>query len=1178
LDATSSEGAIAVEVRDDMTVRPEKIELLTPLSAEEKLGFGLADVPATLAYRRQGSDYAASLVVERIEPRMTARTFSFLRVDRDALNCHCEVVYTIEQSRVRQLVFSLPKETPEGISIRGLDGVHVKEYSGKPSDERRLWTVLLAEPQPSRVRLAVDFQQRLPASDPKGFELPIVEAEGVAYQSGLVAVEGCAELDVRVDTSARQVDVGELAEADYQPGRRLLGAYGFVGDPPAVKIDVLRQPGYGIPPAIVQQCELDTVLSPDGRSQTLARFKLRSKASYLQVELPADAKLWAAELDGVPLKPQRDGRSVLIDLSAGKGEALKTLQITYADDKHQPVALRGTVRIPAPKLFLHNSVGQVDNLSHIQWVASRSTVRVPTPKLFSRNFVGQVANLTERRVGNLSPSAIEIPLADFLWRLHLPSGYEVVRTGGTLTTDQIERPTPAAFQVAGALYYLSGGFWSSPLNPYRITHHQHIAESPSQSVPSSSAKPYAPEQYRPVERSPQTTAEKRIEAALASPTQLEFIKTPLQDVIDFLKDQHRIEIQIDTRALSDVGIGTDTPVTKNLKGISLRSALRLMLRELGLTHLVQDEVLLITTPEEAETRLTTVVYPVTDLVVSHEESGETWSDFDSFIDLITSTVKPTTWDQVGGPGTIAPQLIGNTHAIVISQTQEVHREFAKVLEQMRKVARARASDGKPPLRKRPSHQTSGGGMGGMGGMAGGMGGFGGPRGDAARPESPAEKQEDKKTTPGMTAPGAFSADLKDAEERRKLNARRKAAIDALDSVEKSSIPPSAESSIVYPDVKTWKDLTKRHKGKYVAAGQLAGVRSLKIDLIQAPVDSSRVVAFRSLGVEPRLVVTLANDGRFASLRWALALAVALVGLGLTCRSVRTKTAYILAVMLLTTLVALLGGIELAKACNWMFFAAALLVLYYLAVGFLRWSCRLCYRICTWRVAKTATAAILLATLLGASFLQAAEDAKPQAAVKLPDDAIILPYDPEWKNGIKDADKLLVPYKKYVELWNRAYPDKKIETKSPPAPYALADAAYKTLLEGEDFLLLTGRMEIDVFADGHIQIPLGLGGGVLTRAEVDGKPARMSVLAKPIKKQQKTSQKPANRSVVVLHVSGKGRHKLELAVRLKLARQGGWRTVEGVLPSAPATALDIVVPKARTELHLGQVADCRHYET
>ena len=66
--------------------------------------------------------------------------------------------------------------------------------------------------------------------------------------------------------------------------------------------------------------------------------------------------------------------------------------------------------------------------------------------------------------------------------------------------------------------------------------------------------------------------------------------------------------------------------------------------------------------------------------------------------------------------------------------------------------------------------------------------------------------------------------------------------------------------------------------------------------------------------------------------------------------------------------------------------------------------------------------------------------------------------------------------------------------------------------------------------------------------------------------------------MVLHVSGKGRHKLELAVRLKLSQQGGWRVAEGVLPAAPATALTITVPKPQTELRLGQLADRRSYET
>jgi hypothetical protein len=123
------------------------------------------------------------------------------------------------------------------------------------------------------------------------------------------------------------------------------------------------------------------------------------------------------------------------------------------------------------------------------------------------------------------------------------------------------------------------------------------------------------ERYRSMDLARRGPAERKIDDALRSPTQLEFIETPLTDVIDYLKDYHQIEIQLDRRALDQVGIDSGTPITKNLRGISLRSALRLMLRELDLTYLIKDEVLLVTTPEQAETELTVKVYPVADLVL-----------------------------------------------------------------------------------------------------------------------------------------------------------------------------------------------------------------------------------------------------------------------------------------------------------------------------------------------------------------------------------------------------------------------------------------------------------------------------------------------------------------------------------------------------------------------------------
>jgi general secretion pathway protein D len=63
--------------------------------------------------------------------------------------------------------------------------------------------------------------------------------------------------------------------------------------------------------------------------------------------------------------------------------------------------------------------------------------------------------------------------------------------------------------------------------------------------------------------------------------------------------------------------------------------------------------------------------------------GAAMADFDSLIDLITSTIQPTTWDEVGGPGSIAP--FETNLSLVISQTQEVHEEIVDLMEQLRRL-------------------------------------------------------------------------------------------------------------------------------------------------------------------------------------------------------------------------------------------------------------------------------------------------------------------------------------------------------------------------------------------------------------------------------------------------------------------------------------------------------------
>ncbi|MFI4875874.1 MAG: hypothetical protein ACIALR_11070 [Blastopirellula sp. JB062] len=127
--------------------------------------------------------------------------------------------------------------------------------------------------------------------------------------------------------------------------------------------------------------------------------------------------------------------------------------------------------------------------------------------------------------------------------------------------------------------------------------------------------------YASVDLATTGDAEKKIFEQLNEPTKIAFIDTPLIEVVDYLKTLHGIEIQLNNRALEDVGLSTDVPVTRNLEGISLRSALRLLLKELELTYVVANEVLEITTPEDAETELVTKVYPVADLVMPIPSGG-----------------------------------------------------------------------------------------------------------------------------------------------------------------------------------------------------------------------------------------------------------------------------------------------------------------------------------------------------------------------------------------------------------------------------------------------------------------------------------------------------------------------------------------------------------------------------
>ena len=112
-----------------------------------------------------------------------------------------------------------------------------------------------------------------------------------------------------------------------------------------------------------------------------------------------------------------------------------------------------------------------------------------------------------------------------------------------------------------------------------------------------------------------SAAEERIFEALDAPTEIDFNEIPLTDVMTFIGEQHGITIIVDTDALEEEGLASDDPITRSLNGVSLRSALRIILKPLTLSYIIEDEVMKITTEIIADETLSTRVYPVGDLVI-----------------------------------------------------------------------------------------------------------------------------------------------------------------------------------------------------------------------------------------------------------------------------------------------------------------------------------------------------------------------------------------------------------------------------------------------------------------------------------------------------------------------------------------------------------------------------------
>ena len=106
------------------------------------------------------------------------------------------------------------------------------------------------------------------------------------------------------------------------------------------------------------------------------------------------------------------------------------------------------------------------------------------------------------------------------------------------------------------------------------------------------------------------------EAKLREPISVNFNKQPLSEAVTFIQNYSGLNIVLDPKALADEGLTSSTPVDLTLANpVQLKTVLKLMLKPLGLTTQIEDDVLLITSPQAKDQKTLPVTYYVGDLLM-----------------------------------------------------------------------------------------------------------------------------------------------------------------------------------------------------------------------------------------------------------------------------------------------------------------------------------------------------------------------------------------------------------------------------------------------------------------------------------------------------------------------------------------------------------------------------------
>lgn len=170
---------------------------------------------------------------------------------------------------------------------------------------------------------------------------------------------------------------------------------------------------------------------------------------------------------------------------------------------------------------------------------------------------------------------------------------------------------------------------------------------------------------------PHGEASQQIAAKLHQETKIQFVETPLQDVVAYLQNLHEIPIQVDQAELDRSGIDRDITITVNIESLSLPVALDLMTKQHDLGWYIDGGALVITSYDDVDSRLSNRIYKLNQL------------DAVGAAKVVTKVIFPESWSEQGGHANMA--VIRDRNLLVIRQNREGHDAIESLLTQLEQL-------------------------------------------------------------------------------------------------------------------------------------------------------------------------------------------------------------------------------------------------------------------------------------------------------------------------------------------------------------------------------------------------------------------------------------------------------------------------------------------------------------